>query len=363
MKPWTTWLARLGIAGACFLVTGCGGGNVPDASSEGSAATESAPSAGGGGGAPAAPPAAVEGPKVAQTDRAPKTEEAPAEPPAATPAPEPEAPAAAPKAQGNSSTQEMLAMATGPGAGGSPPAAGAAPPADAAPTTPGGPGAGAPGAMARPGGPGGSPGLPGGGMGMAPGAPGAGGPPPMAPGGGGPPAGAMINPDQMNKMMAGRPGSPGPNTPGVPGAGAGDAGGAPVDNSPANLHTPEGAVRAFLNALRAKDLDRLNESTALRAQSEATTKNQDLFRKIYELTLSDSELDDLANKLEGYRLAGENPPKSTGRVEVILQKPGQNGAYFRRKITVRHERKGWGVLDVGGPQEFKSLSAMPRRKR
>ncbi len=42
MKPWTTWLARLGIAGACFLVTGCGGGDVPDASSDGQAATESA---------------------------------------------------------------------------------------------------------------------------------------------------------------------------------------------------------------------------------------------------------------------------------------------------------------------------------
>ena len=29
MKPWTTWLARLGIAGACFLVTGCGGATYP----------------------------------------------------------------------------------------------------------------------------------------------------------------------------------------------------------------------------------------------------------------------------------------------------------------------------------------------
>ena len=41
MKPWTTWLARLGIAGACLLVTGCGGGDVPDASSDGQAATGS----------------------------------------------------------------------------------------------------------------------------------------------------------------------------------------------------------------------------------------------------------------------------------------------------------------------------------
>ncbi len=43
MKRWTTWLARLGIAGACFLVTGCGGGGVPDASTDGQAATEGTP--------------------------------------------------------------------------------------------------------------------------------------------------------------------------------------------------------------------------------------------------------------------------------------------------------------------------------
>ena len=86
MKPWTTWLARLGIAGACLLVTGCGGSDVPDASNEGQAATESAPDAGGArAGAPAAAP--IEGQKVAQADETPKAEEPAAEP--ATPAPAP----------------------------------------------------------------------------------------------------------------------------------------------------------------------------------------------------------------------------------------------------------------------------------
>ena len=112
---------------------------------------------------------------------------------------------------------------------------------------------------------------------------------------------------------------------------------------------PQGAVKAFLDALKAKDLDRLNEATALRAQVEASSaKNQELFKKIFDLSLSDSELDDLAKKLEGYKIAGENPPKSTGRVEVVLQKAGENGGYSRRKVTVRHEKKGWGVLDVAG---------------
>ncbi len=103
---------------------------------------------------------------------------------------------------------------------------------------------------------------------------------------------------------------------GRPGAGGADAG-------PADFHSPEGAVKAFLDALKAKDLDRLNESTALRAAIEASAKNQELFQKIFELTLSDSELDELAKKLEGYTIAGENPPKSTGRVDVILQKGRQ----------------------------------------
>ena len=44
-------------------------------------------------------------------------------------------------------------------------------------------------------------------------------------------------------------------------------GGPAADNKPADFHSPEGAVKAFLAALKAKDLDRLNEATALRARS------------------------------------------------------------------------------------------------
>jgi len=142
------------------------------------------------------------------------------------------------------------------------------------------------------------------------------------------------------------------------GAGAGP-GGATQDAGPADFHSPEGAVKAFMSALKAKDLDRLNEATALRAQLEASTKNQDTFKKIFDLALSDSELDDIAKRLEGYQIAGENPQKSTGRIDVILRKAGQNGAYFQRKVTVRHEKKGWGVLDISGPSEFKSMGGRP----
>ncbi len=142
--------------------------------------------------------------------------------------------------------------------------------------------------------------------------------------------------------------------------GAAGGAGSNVDLSQADFHSPRGAVKAFLSALKAKDLDRLNESTALRAQREASSaRNQELFRKIYDLTLSDSELDDIVKKLEGYTIAFENPPISTGRVDVILQKSGENGSYIRRKVTVRHEKKGWGVMDISGESVFK----MPGMRR
>jgi hypothetical protein len=349
MKPWTTWLARLGIAGACFLVTGCGGSDVPDASDDGQAAAGGAPDAAVAGGGVPAPAAPVEEPKVAQEETAAGTDAVAATRPA--PAPEAETPVAS-EGQAKSSTAEMLALATAPPAGSNASAGDSATPSPNAATP------GTPGAMAPPGGPGGM-------MAGRMGGPGMGPMGPMGPPGagrGGP------NPADMEKMrMAmmnrGSPGPGGPGSPGGPGGygGPGGAGMAGADNKPADFRSPEGAVTAFLAALKAKNLDRLNESTALRASQEAaSSKNKELFKKIFDLSLSESELDDLASKLDGYRMSNENPPKSTARVEVVLVKAGKNGAYTKRTITTRHEKKGWGVLDVSGPTEFKAM-AMPRR--
>jgi hypothetical protein len=142
--------------------------------------------------------------------------------------------------------------------------------------------------------------------------------------------------------------------------GAGPGGTSKVDEGPADVRTAVGAVRTFLNALKAKDADRLSEATARRAALESSGKNQDLFSKILEVSLSDSELDDLAKKFDGYQLAFENPQKSTAKIEVVVQKPGDSGNYFRRKITVRREKKGWGVLDIGPEQNFKGMGAVRR---
>jgi hypothetical protein len=155
---------------------------------------------------------------------------------------------------------------------------------------------------------------------------------------------------------------------GMPGAGAPGAGAGPgalasnADTSPADFSSPLGAVQAFLNALKAKDLDRLNEATALRAQLEATARNRDLFKKIFDLTLSDSELDDLAKRLADFSIAFENPATSTGRLEIIVRKNTDKGGYLQRKITVRKEKKGWGVMDIGSPFEFKSQGSVPKRR-
>ncbi len=132
-----------------------------------------------------------------------------------------------------------------------------------------------------------------------------------------------------------------------------------VDNQARRFPFSGRAVKAFLSALKAKDLDRLNEATALRAQVEASSsKNQELFKKIFDLSLSDSELDELAEKLEGYRSPARTPPRAPDASMSFLRKTGKNnGGYFLRKVTVRHEKKGWGVLDIAGAMEFKSMTS------
>ncbi len=92
----------------------------------------------------------------------------------------------------------------------------------------------------------------------------------------------------------------------------------------------------------------------------ASSKSRELFKKIFDLSLSETELGELAEALDGFNISTENPPKSTAKVEVILQKPATTGAYTKRKVTVRHEKKGWGVLDIAGPMEFKSIGVIRR---
>jgi len=379
MRPWIEWSAGIGLAAACVMFTGCGGGGVPDPGSDSAAAPETVTDAGEppapasraapAGGAKAAPAGAQ---NKSQAPSAPK-EDAGAEDKKDAASASGENPPAA-KSDGGSATAEMLALATGgqSGSGGSQPPAGGGSSPDQAPQPGGGPQA--------PGQAGGPPNQ-------------AGGPPNQQ---GGPNAYAammraqaeqqkamqanqaqrqMNQPGPTNAMAdqmraraggggpGGFPGGSGPA--GSAGAGAQGPGGLAQDNGPADTRTPEGAVRAFLNALQAKDRDRLAEATALRAQNEASTdKTKELFGRIVDLSISDAEIDDLAKKLQGFHISGENAPKSTGRLGIYIDKPTDAGSVLRVTLTVRKEKKGWGVMDMSTKAiEFKPMSNMSGRRK
>jgi len=385
LRPWIKWLAGMGLAGACLMSAGCGGGDVPDPGADNSAATDSAPEGGGGPApAPAAPvggqAAAVAARQKGQAPAATKDDPDAEEKKDATQASSENPPAA--KAEGGSATAEMLAMATGnqTASGGSQPSGGGPGAPGQNPRSGGGPGGGPSGYAAQmqaagqmQGRPGGMPaGYPGGG---GP----AGGPPPgyaaamQGQSGGGPP-GYPGTPGQAGRPQGypggpGGPGAPGgPGGPGYPGVAGtmGPQGGAGQvqDNGPVDTHSPDGAVRAFLNALRAKDRDRLAEATAVRSPTEASTvKTRDLFAKIVDMSISDAEIDDLAKKLEGVHVAGENAVKSTGRLGIYVDKPTEDGGSLRVTLTVRKEKKGWGVMDISRPTEFKGMGNMNQRKK
>ena len=341
---WIAWLYSFGLAGACLsAVAGCGGGDVPDAS-------DSAMLAEGGGPSepamppPAAPPAAPT-PATAPAPAATPTPAAVAQPggeaakaPASADAaeaspfePVADAEPAAAKPENNSATAELLAIAT------------AAPAPDAKAEG----GAGAQGAGAT--------------------TPGADGMMPLMPGGpGGEQPGAGRNAaaeKEMQRLMAqslnGGPGAANAGSSAMPadramqnyGGGSGGSGGDAKEEG--DTKSPDGAVKAFLSALKAKDRDRLAEATALRAASAAEGgKHRDVFARIIDSSISDNELDEIAAQLDDFKFAGFNQVQSTGRLKVTTRKPGKNGGWFQRTFTVRREKKGWGVLDIDAQVEF-----------
>jgi hypothetical protein len=121
-------------------------------------------------------------------------------------------------------------------------------------------------------------------------------------------------------------------------------------------------VTSFLNAVKAKDAERLAEATALRAPTEASPRYQKIFTAIVEQSLTPEDLDELAKKLEGMNIIGQNQAKSSGRLGIIIGKNGQqSGESLQRTITVRKEKSGWKVCDISGQREFEPFGR--RRSR
>jgi hypothetical protein len=320
MNDLRSWLARLTMVGLCMAWIGCGGSDVPDPGADAQASNDAAPAAVDS--APAAPAAKDEAEVVAKNDAPAPAASADAPAPAAEDKPAEEKPAAAVKGD-SSGTTELFNLANN-----APPPPDVAAPADAAAPTPGGPG-----------GPGGPRSMGGPGM-MQPG---------MSPGqmAGGPPDPRTMGGSVMRGPggMAGMPGMQ-PGGRGGPGMGMSGA-----DNAPADYTLPIGAVTAFLNAVKAKDKDRIAEATALRSTTEAHSDGmKKLFAKILDQSVSDDDVAEMAKQLEGYTIIGMNDALSSGRQGIILGKASRN-TQIRRTITVRHEAKGWKVVDISGQSD------------
>jgi hypothetical protein len=132
---------------------------------------------------------------------------------------------------------------------------------------------------------------------------------------------------------------------------SGNAGGGGQPGTKDTFTNPYVATMSFLNALKAKDLDRLAEATALHAPIEAKGKNQKLFAAILDQSLSEDDLQELAKSLDGYQIVGQNTPKSTGQLGIIVMKP-EGTSQMIRTVTTRHEKKGWKVQDISGKREL-----------
>jgi hypothetical protein len=144
--------------------------------------------------------------------------------------------------------------------------------------------------------------------------------------------------------------------PGAPGASA----------EAADFDSPQGAVEAFLDAIEARDIQRLQEATALRAPQHAeTAARRKAFQAIREMSLTPEEFDMIAENMDGFKIARMSRPTEAGVLSFILQKEGEFGSTLLRTIDVRKERSGWKVLDVSGVSENKRLGgrAMEQRKQ
>jgi hypothetical protein len=76
--------------------------------------------------------------------------------------------------------------------------------------------------------------------------------------------------------------------------------------------------------------------------------------------MSQEDLDELAKHLEGFQITGQNTPKSSGQFSLIMTKQGDATTTLVRRITMRKEKNGWKVMDIGGQGELERPIMIPR---
>jgi hypothetical protein len=143
------------------------------------------------------------------------------------------------------------------------------------------------------------------------------------------------------------PNAPGMNTPLGP-------------NDRPNFMYPATGAMSFLNALKAKDPERLAQTIALHVDTNelSDAKHRKSMVAILNKSLPDNELNALAKSLEGFQVAGTNAPKDSGHLGVMIQKM-QGKDLLRRTLMMRKEKGGWKVLDVGREYKIEGY-VMPR---
>jgi hypothetical protein len=165
--------------------------------------------------------------------------------------------------------------------------------------------------------------------------------------------------------MPGAPGMPGmPGAPGMP---------QPPGTSSSTTASGSGSKQAtvlaaqkFLDAVKDKDLQKLQEAIALRAPFESQAKHRTLFANIRDGQIDQATLDELHEAFDEMKAVGMNTPKSTGLRGIIFSKQSKDkgkNETVSRTVYVRREVAGWKVLDFSGPHVVSGYASRSKRRR
>lgn len=144
------------------------------------------------------------------------------------------------------------------------------------------------------------------------------------------------------------------DTAGSPGV-SGGSGKAP------SFRYPITAAQAFLDALKAKDPQKLKDAVALRSRLESSAAHRSLFEQILDSSLPAETLKALADAFEGYTIVRPGAVEGTGHQDVILMKSADRGN-LQRALTLRKEKAGWKVSDFSSARKIRDRGVMRRRQ-
>lgn len=164
----------------------------------------------------------------------------------------------------------------------------------------------------------------------------------LANGAGFPGAGGYPAPGQEGAI----PGSEGAAIPGGPDLGLGGGG---ADSKAPSFIDPVHGANSFLDALHAKDPERIAQAVALRAPTEAAGKHQALFQSLLLKSTTTEELDELASHFDKMKVVSVNPPKVIGLVGVTVGRQEESGNVLTVTLEMRKEKAGWKVQDYKQP--------------